>query len=235
MPSVAVVVWRRVHIRRRISTGLPARARSASCVSPGSKPARHRRASIRVWGGFATWVCCCMTRNGLRKSPNLPDDELVEGQRSIILDPHDPQVIAEAQRNGSFRRRDRIGSEFAGLQIREGVEDRVAAAHRIPHAADAVLRAADVARASQQAGRHDHSQQRELVPRHRRFPRADEVPREPVRCGTRRREFAMRSPSRKPCVGIVGRKRSAMSIANWRTACCGKQIAAAKKPTRFTT
>ena len=30
----------------------------------------------------------------------LPDDQLVEGQRSLILDPHDPEVIYEARRNG---------------------------------------------------------------------------------------------------------------------------------------
>ena len=30
----------------------------------------------------------------------LPDDQLVEGQRSLILDPHDPEVIDEARRNG---------------------------------------------------------------------------------------------------------------------------------------
>jgi nitrate reductase beta subunit len=30
----------------------------------------------------------------------LPDEELVEGHRSMILDPHDPQIIAEAQRCG---------------------------------------------------------------------------------------------------------------------------------------
>ncbi|MFN7998460.1 MAG: nitrate reductase subunit beta [Bryobacteraceae bacterium] len=30
----------------------------------------------------------------------LPDDQLVEGQRSLILDPNDPEVIFEARRNG---------------------------------------------------------------------------------------------------------------------------------------
>jgi nitrate reductase beta subunit len=30
----------------------------------------------------------------------LPDDQLVEGQRSLILDPHDPEVIYEARRSG---------------------------------------------------------------------------------------------------------------------------------------
>ena len=30
----------------------------------------------------------------------LPDEELVEGQRSMILDPHDPEVIAAAKANG---------------------------------------------------------------------------------------------------------------------------------------
>lgn len=31
---------------------------------------------------------------------NLPDDELVEGQRSMIVNPHDPQIIEEARKNG---------------------------------------------------------------------------------------------------------------------------------------
>ena len=31
---------------------------------------------------------------------SLPTDQLVEGQRSLILDPHDPEVIAAAKRNG---------------------------------------------------------------------------------------------------------------------------------------
>ncbi|HKA01560.1 MAG TPA: 4Fe-4S dicluster domain-containing protein, partial [Candidatus Solibacter sp.] len=30
----------------------------------------------------------------------LPDDQLVEGQRSLILDPNDPEVIYEARKNG---------------------------------------------------------------------------------------------------------------------------------------
>ena len=30
----------------------------------------------------------------------LPEDELIEGQRSLILDPHDPAVLAAARRNG---------------------------------------------------------------------------------------------------------------------------------------
>ena len=31
---------------------------------------------------------------------NLPDEELIEGQRSLILDPNDPHVIDEALKNG---------------------------------------------------------------------------------------------------------------------------------------
>lgn len=36
----------------------------------------------------------------LEEVAKLPDDELVEGQRSMILDPHDPAIIAEAKRYG---------------------------------------------------------------------------------------------------------------------------------------
>src|SRR5690606_11689186 len=35
----------------------------------------------------------------LEEVAKLPDEELVEGQRSLILDPFDPHVIAEARRN----------------------------------------------------------------------------------------------------------------------------------------
>lgn len=36
----------------------------------------------------------------LEEVAKLPDDQLVEGQRSLILDPFDPEVIAEARKNG---------------------------------------------------------------------------------------------------------------------------------------
>ncbi len=36
----------------------------------------------------------------LEEVANLPDDELVEGHRSMILDPHDPEVIRQAQSAG---------------------------------------------------------------------------------------------------------------------------------------
>ncbi len=36
----------------------------------------------------------------LEEVANLPDDELIEAQREMIMDPHDPKVIAEARKNG---------------------------------------------------------------------------------------------------------------------------------------
>lgn len=36
----------------------------------------------------------------VKEVAGLPDDELIEGQRSLILDPFDPEVIAQAQRDG---------------------------------------------------------------------------------------------------------------------------------------
>jgi nitrate reductase beta subunit len=36
----------------------------------------------------------------LEEVAKLPDDELVEGQRSVILNPHDPAVIAQARKDG---------------------------------------------------------------------------------------------------------------------------------------
>ena len=89
----------------------------------------------------------------LEEVAKLPDDELVEGQRSLILDPHDPEVIRKAAVGRHSGRRDRSGPAVAGVQVRHGVEDRAAAAHRVPHAADAVLCAADVAGAGQSSRR----------------------------------------------------------------------------------
>ena len=42
----------------------------------------------------------CTTPIGLEEIAKLPDEQLVDGHRSIILNPHDPVVIAEAQKNG---------------------------------------------------------------------------------------------------------------------------------------
>ena len=73
-----------------------------------------------------------------------PDEDLVEAQRSLILDPNDPG----SRRRGAKERHPRLGhrvrAALAGLSVRKGLENRAAAAHRIPDHADAVLRASNV-------------------------------------------------------------------------------------------
>ena len=44
-------------------------------------------------GAFATWGFLLYDADRLEEVAKLPDDQLVEGQRSLILDPHDPAVI----------------------------------------------------------------------------------------------------------------------------------------------
>ena len=44
----------------------------------------------------------------------LPNEELIEGQRSMILDPHDPAVNPGGARQRHPRIRDRVGAEVAG-------------------------------------------------------------------------------------------------------------------------
>ncbi len=110
----------------------------------------------------------------------LPDDQLVEGHRSMILDPYDPAVIDAARKERNPRWRHRLGAAVAGLPVRQEVEDRAAAPYRVPHTADAVLRPADVARLVQPRERHDPPRNRQSVSRHRQGPRADEVPGQPI-------------------------------------------------------
>ena len=74
--------------------------RSASSASRGWRRARRRRASIPASAGSATSGVLLYDADRLEEVAKLPDEELVEGQRSLILDPHDPEVIAAAQTNG---------------------------------------------------------------------------------------------------------------------------------------
>jgi nitrate reductase / nitrite oxidoreductase, beta subunit len=74
----------------------------------------------------------------------LEDHELAAAQREIILDPTIRRCIAAARQAGlpeQVLRRPAL----AGLQVRQGMGHRPAAAPRVPHPADALLRAAAVA------------------------------------------------------------------------------------------
>ena len=118
-------------------------------------------------------ACCSTTPTGSKTVAKTPDAELIDGHRDMILDPHDPEVIAAARAQRHPRLGDRVGPEVARLPVRQGVEARAAAAHRVPHAADAVLRAAAVAGDVDAGGRDDRSRLAGPVPRHRPGARAD--------------------------------------------------------------
>ncbi len=120
----------------RLETG-QAPACFHSCVGPHPL---SRRAALR-------------RRRASRRSAKRRTRSWSKAQRSLILDPHDPEVIAAARSERHPRVGDRGGAAIAGLPVRQGLEARAAAAHRVPHAADAVLRAAAVAGDGEPHGR----------------------------------------------------------------------------------
>ena len=73
------------------------------------------------------------------------DRDLYQAQLDIFLDPNDPQVIAQARERRHPRRVARRRAQEPGLEDGDGLEGRLAAAPRIPHAADGLVRAAAVA------------------------------------------------------------------------------------------
>jgi nitrate reductase / nitrite oxidoreductase, beta subunit len=83
------------------------------------------------------------------------EKDLYQAQLEIFLDPHDENVMAAARKEGipdilADRR-----AAVAGLQDGDGMEDRVAAAPGVPHAADGLVRAAAVADPVRRRGRQD--------------------------------------------------------------------------------
>ena len=63
-------------------------------------------------------------------------------------------MVAAARKNGISEEFIESAQKLAGVQIRDGVEARAAAAHRIPHDADVVLRPAAAAGDGQVRQRH---------------------------------------------------------------------------------
>ena len=86
--------------KKTITTGPQANRRSASSVSPAWKRARHPPASTPASDASAIWACSSTTRSSIEEVARTPDEGLIEAQRSLILDPHDPAVIAAARKNG---------------------------------------------------------------------------------------------------------------------------------------
>ena len=139
-----------------------------------------------------------------------PEDELVEAQRELILDPNDPEGDRSLQGAGHQRRLARRLPSLAGLQDGDRLEHRAAAAPRVPHDAVAVLRAAG------EPDDHDARRARRLeldgrlAAGARRLPRAAQVPGVDVRRRQRRgRQGRATTPARSAPVQALraGRRR----------------------------
>ena len=73
------------------------------------------------------------------------DRDLYQAQLDIFLDPFDPKVIEQARIDGDPGQLDGGRAQEPGLQDGGAVEGGAAAAPRVPHAADGLVRAAAVA------------------------------------------------------------------------------------------
>ena len=90
--------------RRSTSTTAPARRRSARSASRGWRSASRRSARRPASAGCATSGSCSTTPTGCsRRRPPRTTQDLYDAQRSIILDPHDPEVVRAAEQAGISR------------------------------------------------------------------------------------------------------------------------------------
>jgi nitrate reductase beta subunit len=145
-----------------------------------------------------------------------PDDQLIEAQRSLILDPHDPEVIAAARANG-IPIDDRVGAEVAGLQFVKVW--KIALPPHIEYRTLPMLfyvPPLSPVMANRQNGDRCWSTCPGPVPRHRPGPGAAEVPGQPVRRGARAKvryalgkQKAVRWYRRAVTVGDVSRETAA--------------------------
>ncbi len=82
----------------------------------------------------------------IAEAASKPDErDLYQAQLDMFLDPNDPAVIAEAERQGIPHAWLEVGKGLADLEDGDGVESRVSTASGIPHLADGLVRAAAVA------------------------------------------------------------------------------------------
>ena len=114
-------------------------------------PAHRGRPADRVHArpasaASATSACCCTTPTASSEAASVEHDrDLYQAQLDIFLDPNDPAVIAQARARRHPRRLDGSRARQPGLQDGGGMEGGAAAAPRVPHAADGLVRAAAVA------------------------------------------------------------------------------------------
>ena len=88
------------------------------------------------------------------------EKDLYERQLGVFLDPNDPEVIAQALKDGRAGSLAGSGPQVAGLQDGDGLESGVSAASGIPDAADGLVHPAAVAAAIGRRGRQDRRRRR---------------------------------------------------------------------------
>ena len=179
VPRLAHVRVAAARTRRSTTTGRAARPRSASSATRASRPASPRCAARPASAASATWACCCTTPTASRKPPaSSTTSDLYQAQLDIFLDPNDPKVIAQARARRHPRRLDGRRAQQPGLQDGGGVEGGAAAAPRVPHAADGLVRAAAVADHRRGQRRPDGHQRRD--PRRQAAAHPGQVPGQPA-------------------------------------------------------
>ena len=152
----------------------------------------------------------------------------------MILDPFDPEVIANAKKSGIS---DGVIESAQRSPVYQFVMKwKIALPPHIEYRTLPMLFYVPPMSPVQASKPEDTitSRERGSVPRHRRVPRPDEVPRQPVSVRGTKALSAMHFGSRRPSAGIAARRPWAMSIEPWPTACCAKPTARAKKRKKST-
>jgi hypothetical protein len=90
-----------VHTRKSITTGRQARLKNAPSAIRALRTATPQYVLKPALGVSAIWVSSFMMLTGLKKPPACENEEdLYEAMCDIFLNPHDPEVIAQARRDG---------------------------------------------------------------------------------------------------------------------------------------
>ena len=137
------------------------------------------------------------------------EQDLYQAQLDVFLDPNDPEVIAEARAQGIPENWIEGADPLADLEDGDGVEGRLPAPSRIPHAADGLVRAAALADPVGGRGRQHR-------PRRRHAGRAlaahpAEIPRQPADRRQGGAGGARASSACSPCAATCGRRPSTAS------------------------
>ena len=168
--------------RRSTSTTAPARPRSARSATRGSRSGCRPCARETCVGRLRYLGLFLYDADRVTAAASVEDEhDLYEAQLDLLLDPHDPAVIAAARRGRHRRGLDRRRPALAGVPAGQGVPGGAAAAPGVPHDADGLVHPAAVA-----GGRRAHRDRprrrgrRQPVRRDRRAAHPDRVPRRAV-------------------------------------------------------